>query len=147
MSSSSESSSCRIDWRPSRLLCVALAGLGLLGAIAVGLSGLPPLFKPPLALLALWHGWRLARAEWRQPHRSLLFGAGSEPPMLIAAGVREPVPGARLQLRGSLATLAWRDPAGRPRALRWFADSLSARDRRQLRLRFAAETSAMASTR
>jgi len=137
MDLSSGSSSCRIEWRPSRLLCVALAGLGLLAAIAIGLGGMPAWLKPALALLALWHGVRLARDEWRSPRRLLELGVGSEPPMLIGGGTRQTIPGARLQLRGSLATLAWRDESGRRQSLRWCAATLSPEGRRQLRLRFA----------
>ena len=136
MDLSSGSSSCRIEWRPSRLLCVALAGLGVLAAIALGLSGMPAWLKPALALLALWHGARLARDEWRSPRRLLELGAGSEPPMLIGGGLRQSIPDARLRLRGALATLAWRDESGRRQSLRWCADSLSPEGRRQLRLRF-----------
>ena len=139
MDLSNGSSSCRIEWRPSRLLCVAFAGLGLLGAIAIGLSGIPTWLKPALALLALWHGARLARHEWRSPRRVLELGSGSEPPVLIGAGRRQPVSGARLQTRGALSTLSWLDESGRRRSLRWCADTLSPERRRQLRLRFAPE--------
>ena len=137
MDLSSGSSSCRIEWRPSRLLCVALAGLGVLAAIAIGLSGMPAWLKPALALLALWHGGRLARAEWRSPRRLLELGVGSEPPVLIGPGLRQSIPGAQLQVRGALSTLAWRDESGHYRSLRWCADTLSPEARRQLRLRFA----------
>src|SRR6187397_1000727 len=68
---STGSSSCRIDWVPSRLLCVALAGLGVLGAISLGLSALPPAAKLPLGGLALGHGLWLARREWHRPACSL----------------------------------------------------------------------------
>ena len=137
---SSESSSCRIDWRPSRLLCVALAALGLLAALAIGLSALPLAFKPVLAALAAWHGLRLARQEWRRPPCSLEFGAPSEP-LLMRTGEQpaEPMLASRLALRGALATLAWREPGGRRRTLAWCADTLPVAARRQLRLRLSGQ--------
>lgn len=148
MDLSNGSSNCRLEWRPSRLLCVALVGIGVLAAIAIGLSGMPAWLKPALALLALWHGARLARDEWRSPQRLLELGVGSEPPMLIGNGLWQSIPGARLQLRGALSTLAWRDESGRRQSLRWCADTLSPEGRRLLRLRFpAAARSAMGGLR
>src|SRR5436190_12731610 len=64
---STGSSSCRIDWRPSRLLCASLAALGLLAALSVALSDLPIAGKSALSALALVYGLWLARREWRRP--------------------------------------------------------------------------------
>jgi len=63
---SSESSNTRIDWRPSRLLCGALACLGCLAAISLGMSALPMAAKVPLATLALLYGLNQARCEASQ---------------------------------------------------------------------------------
>jgi toxin CptA len=139
---SSESSSCRIDWRPSRLLCVAFAGLGTLAAIALGLSDLPLPLQLPLALLALARGWQLARREWRQPACHLEFELEGGDAMIRCAGRSEVLRAPRLALRGLLATLAWRDPSGRARALHWSTDTLPAAARRRLRLRFGASEAA-----
>jgi toxin CptA len=140
MPSSSESSSCRIDWRPSRLLCVAFAGLGALAAIALALSALPWPLKPALAALALARGLQLARREWRRPPCRLEFGSDGADAMIHREGRVETLHAPRLALRGLLATLAWRDPrSGRAQALYWSADTLSPSARRRLRLRFGGE--------
>ena len=134
---SSESSSCRIDWRPSRLLCVAFAGLGVLGAISLALSALPWLAKLPLAALALARGLQLARREWRQPALRLEFPIEGGDAVIHHAGRSETLSQPQLSLRGPLATLAWRDERGRAHALHWSADTLPRQARRRLRLRFA----------
>jgi toxin CptA len=133
---SSESSSCRIDWRPSRLLCVALAGLGVLGALGLALSALPVALKWPLAALALARGLHLARREWRRAPAELVFDIDGGEAVIRSLGRSERIAGAQLALRGVLATLAWRDEAGRRRALCWAADTLPVSARRALRLRF-----------
>ena len=138
MNSSSESSSCRIDWHPSRLLCVALAGLGVLAAVSLALSALPPLLRWPLAALALARGWQLARREWRRPHCVLEFGLDGGEAVMRRGGHEEPMAQPQLAQRGVFAVLAWRDPAGARQALRWAADTLDPTTRRLLRLRFGA---------
>ena len=140
---STGSSSCLIDWHPSRLLCVALAGLGLLAAISLGLSDLPPALALPGAVLAAGRGLRLARREWRRPRCTLQLEANGD--AVIRTGAFEvPLAAPRLALRGVLATLSWRDPAGRRQSLAWCADTLPVPARRQLRLRIAARRQAAA---
>jgi toxin CptA len=124
------SSSCRIDWRPSPLLCLALFTLGLLAGASVLMSDLPMAWALPLALLAVAQGTRLAWAEWRRPPCAIeVDGAG------LASIQGSPLASTRLRLRGSLASLAWRDASGRRGALAWCADTLPAPARRQLLLR------------
>jgi toxin CptA len=135
---SSESSSFHIDWRPSQVLCACYAGLGVLAAISIGISALPPAFAAALALLPLAHGLRLARAEWRRPALAIEFGRGMEPPMIRADAVRAPLHDASLSVRGPFTMLAWRDADGARRSLSWFADTLPASSRRRLRLQFSA---------
>ena len=133
---SNESPSCRIDWRPSRLLCTALAGLGALAASAVALSDAPLGWKFAFAGLALLRGLQLARREWNQPPCALSFDLEGGDSMMCQAGDEEPMHEPRLALRGLLVALRWRDPRGRARCLHWAADSLGPADRRALRLRF-----------
>ena len=134
---SSESSSCRIDWRPSRLLCAAFAGLGVMAAISLALSALPWPASFPLAALALGRGLQLARHEWRKPACQLEFPLEGGSPVIHGGGRSEVLSQAQLSLRGLLATLAWRDERGRAHALHWSADTLPRPARRRLRLRFA----------
>ena len=132
---SSESSSCRIDWRPSRLLCVALAGLGGLGAISIALADLPLAARLPLAAFALLHGLQLARREWQRPRCRFELHDG-EPALMREAGARpQALAAPRLSLRGALlATIAWRAPDGSRQSRTWCADTLPVAARRQLRL-------------
>jgi len=131
---STASSSCRIDWQPSRLLCAALAGLGLLAAVSVALSELPSWGKLPLALAALAHGGWLARREWRRPAGALEIDA--EGKLLMRVGDRAAeVNAPRLSMRGVVATLSWRDGQGRRESRAWCADTLPVAARRNLRLR------------
>ena len=137
---SSESSSCRIDWRPSRLLCIALAGFGALAALAVSLSALPLGWKLLLAGAALVRGILLAHREWRLPPCTLAFELEGGEAVIRRSGQDESMHEARLALRGVLASLRWRDRDGRRHALRWAPDTLASTDRRDLRLRFGGDT-------
>ncbi len=134
------SSSCRIDWRPSRRLCLALVTLGLLGAGCVLFSDLPVAARVLLAPAALAYGLWLARREAQRPHCELqLDGEGG---VLMRRGAFEQaLSSPRLRLRGSLASLEGR-AAGRRQAWVWCADTLSAEQRRQLFLRLGGRTPA-----
>ena len=138
---STGSSSCRIDWRPSRLLCASLAALGLLAALSVALSDLPVAARTVLAAGASGYGWWLARREWRRPACELEFDADGK--LLMRSAARElPLSAPRLSLRGVVASLAWRDENGQRQSLAWCADTLPAEARRKLRLHLAAEPAA-----
>ena len=97
------------------------------------LSDLPAWFRAPLAWLALAHGLRLARREWRQQacvleiseHEVRLTPPGQSGTLLLAP---------RLRLRGLLASLEGRGEDGRRHALLWAGDTLDAAGRRKLRL-------------
>jgi toxin CptA len=119
------------------LLCAALAGLGVLAAIALGVSALPLPAKPPLCALALGYGAWLARREWRRPACTVEFAADGSAVMRAGASCR-PMRAPRLALRGALACLAWRDEDGRGHSHTWCADTLPPPARRLLRLRFGA---------
>lgn len=123
------SAPCRIEWRPSRWLQLALVLLGLLAAIAVLASELPRGAGWLLALAALVHGAWLAQRERSRPPRSLLFTADGRL-MIDDADVTA----IQLQWRGPLAFLAWQGADGVRRRLVWWPDTLPPRWRRELRL-------------
>jgi len=131
------SPSCRIDWRPSRQLCLALFALGLLGAAGAWLSDLPLVARSLLAAAALAHGTRLAWREWRRAPCALAFEGAA---LLTDAGLSLDSP--VLRLRGPLACLQARDPQGRRRTWLWSADTLPVSSRRQLRLRLPGQSAA-----
>ena len=116
MPSSNESSNCRIDWRPSRVLALSLAMLGLLAAFAVMLSDMPMPLAIPASLLAVGWGIVSARRELRRPAQLTSW--------------REP----RAVFRGWLVTVSGIDDSGRRHTLHWWPDTLSADARRRLRL-------------
>ncbi len=133
MPSSDASSTCRIDWRPSRLLVAALLMLGFAGAYAVLASGLPRALAWPLALAAAGQGAWLARRESRRLPGALVLGPG-------LAEWREPdgavhrLGAVSLQLRGPCAWLDARTPDGRRLRRSWWPDTLGAAAARELRL-------------
>jgi toxin CptA len=131
---SSESSSFRIDWRPSQLFCAALVCLGLLAALSFWLSALPAPLRIVCALLASAHGFWLARREYRRPACSLLLSAdGSR--LVIDFGDGLPVLArSELSLRGPLAALTGRSEDGRRWRFHWWPDTLPVEPRRALRL-------------
>lgn len=130
MASSIASSTFRLDWRPSRVLGLSLVTLGLLAAGAVLASRLPPALKPPVALLALGHGLRLARREAGRAPCTLCWPGGSSP---VQAGGRW-LSAPRLHLQGPIAVLSARNVHGRLQRFCWWPDTLSPGLRRQLRL-------------
>ena len=132
--SSTASSTCRIDWRPSRWLLAGLVALGLLAAASLLMSALPPLPAALCAFIAMAWAGRLA---WREGRRS--------PAVLVLAGQGvsiqwprdaspEPLHDPRWHLRGPLAVLQARDHRGRRHSFSWWPDTLPPASRRQLRL-------------
>ncbi|HQZ31749.1 MAG TPA: hypothetical protein PLG89_07815 [Arenimonas sp.] len=134
MPSSSSSSTCRIDWRPSRWLAAALVALGLMAAVSLWLSALPPAWSVPAALVALAEGLRLARGHLARPPLALDWLGGDEPAYLTSAAGVARLDRVSVRLRGPLATLSGTDAQGRQRHLGWWPDTLGPADRRQLRL-------------
>jgi len=132
--SSNASSGCRIDWRPSRWLALALIGLGAMAATALLLSGLPGGIRVPAALLALMQGLRLAGLERTRPAVSLAWAGGETPACLLGPRGRAELSEVRVLFRGPMATLTGRDAGGTVRRLVWWPDTLPAGARRQLRL-------------
>ncbi|MFA6985959.1 MAG: hypothetical protein WC213_07105 [Arenimonas sp.] len=131
---SNESSSCRIDWRPSPLLSAALVCLGALAATALWLSALPLACKLPLGLLALGHGGWLARREARRRVFSVEWNLDGSGVVMCLADRSLPLSAVRVNVRGPLASVSGRGLDGRTRRLLWFPDTLPVVSRRALRL-------------
>lgn len=127
---SSASVSCRLEWRPSRWVIGALLALGLLAALAVLASGMPRPVAWPLVVSTLAYACWRARRESKLPGHALFLPGNELPAMLDGL----PIEQARLQWRGPLAFLLWRDRQGRPQRLSWWPDTLPAASRRELRL-------------
>jgi len=134
MASSPASSTFRLDWRPSRVLGLALVMLGLLAGASVLASRLPPPMKLPVAVLALAHALRLARREAGRAACTLAWAGGDAPVQAGEARLVAP----RLHLRGPIAVLIARDVHGTLQRFCWWPDTLSPGLRRQLRLAVAA---------
>ena len=129
MRSSNVSAPCRFDLRPSRWLVGALLALAVLAPLSVLLSEMPRVLAWPLALLASVAGLLLARREWRRPRQ----------PVVIDGEGRVTIDGIearafRVDWRGPLAFLSWRDPSGRLRRCSLWPDTLPPALRRELRL-------------
>ncbi|TAA23713.1 hypothetical protein [Pseudoxanthomonas sp. X-1] len=129
-SSWNASASCRLEWRPSRLLGAMLAIIGLLAVCAVLASGLPGWAIALLAPCAAAQTILSLRRYLRLPRRRLVIPAGEGAPTLEGVVLT----GCEVQWRGPLAFLAWRDAAGRHGHLAWWPDTLDTRARRELRL-------------
>lgn len=127
--SSSASAPCRLDWRPSRWLAIALCLLGVLAGLSLLASEMPATAAWPLALLAVGEGIRLARGTMRSPRRILVWPYDGMPTLDGVA-----LNAAELHWRGPLAFLRWRDAGGRVQRLTWWPDVLPAAARRELRL-------------
>ena len=133
MPSSAASSTCRIDWRPSRLLVAALLMLGFAGAYAVLASGLPRALAWPLALAAAGQGAGRAWHESRRRPGSLVLGPGIAH-WRDADGSLQRLGALSIQLRGPCAWLDARTADGRRLRRSWWPDTLVAAAARELRL-------------
>ena len=125
---SSSGSAVSIDWRPSRWVIATLWCFGPLGALSLLVSDLPGAVAWPAAALAVALAWRAAARESRRPPMTIAWPPGA-PPRLDG----RPLHDARLQWRGPLAFLQWRE-GRRLRALSWWPDTLPPAARRGLRL-------------
>ena len=131
---SSESSNCRIDWRPSRLLCAGLVSMGVLAAIALWMSAFPLPARIPLALLALAYGPWLARREARRANFCMHLNGAAKLLVLRQGDRSETLSKVRVLVRGPLARVTGLTEDGRSRDLLWWPDTLCASSRRSLRL-------------
>lgn len=130
--SSPASGTCRLEWRPSRLLVVALVVLALTAAGAVSASALPSPWRGVLAALVALHGLLAARREAGRPACTVtLAGAGA---LVVTAGADAArLQGVSIDFRGPLVRLQGRDRRGRTIRLLWWPDTLDADGRRRLR--------------
>ena len=128
--SSAGSSTCRIEWKPSRLLCAMLVILSLAAGFAALASGMPGIVAWPLAVLAFAHGLHQAWTEFRRPCSRFVFAGQDAPVEVDGRTVRD----ASVTWRGALAFVRWRSHDGRQRYLAWWPDTLPVAQRRELRL-------------
>ena len=126
---SSASATCRLEWRPSRLITAWLFSLVALSPVCLLASGLPRWLAWPLAVLAMLHALREGHRYRASPHRLLTIRA--EGPLCVDGAMVERW---RLHWRGPLAFVAWRDADGRRHALGFWPDTLGRAGRRELRL-------------
>jgi toxin CptA len=129
MHSSNASSPCRFELRPSRWLAAALIALAVLAPLSVFASEIPRLFAWPVGLLSSIMGAVLALREVRRP----MLGVVIEAPDRVTID-DQPVDEFRIEWRGPLAFLRWRDGAGRRHARSLWPDTLPPHLRRELRL-------------
>ena len=129
MRSSNASAPCRFELRPSRWLIGALLALGTLAPASVLLSEMPRPAAWPLALLALFAGLRAARAEARRPRQAVVIDGDG-----VAHVDGQAVESFRIDWRGPLAFLSWRDGEGRAQRRSLWPDTLAPALRRELRL-------------
>ena len=128
--SSHASETCRIECAPSRLLTAALLALGALGASGVLASGMPVAIGVPLALASIVAAMHAAVREARCATRVLIWDGRAGVVRVDGIVVAQP----RLDWRGPLACVSWRDARGRRQRLALWPDMLDARQRRELRL-------------
>lgn len=124
------SASCRLEWRPSRLVGAMVCMFGLLGAVSLIGSALPAWAGAGGSLLVLGYAGWCARRYLGQPIRQLVIPGGALAPMLDGVALSR----FSLQWRGPLAFAAWRDVQGGHGHLVWWPDTLDVRQRRELRL-------------
>jgi toxin CptA len=141
MASSRTSSTCRIEWRPSRWRCAALVLIGLLAGASVLLSDAPAPLAWLLAVVLPAHAGRLAWRDGQEAPATLVWRHGQSEAVLIGPkGAQTRLSSLNLRWRGPLATLGARDEAGKLRRLSWWPDTLPPPARRVLRLVAEAST-------
>ena len=125
---------CRIDWRPSRGLAIALAMLGLLTALSLALSALPISMAIALGVGAMVYSTFLIRQELQQEPFVLVWAGGESAGVLNFASRTQSLSGPSLSFRGPLVSLRGLDDSGRRQRYMWWPDTLPSAARRQLRL-------------
>lgn len=125
---------CRLDWRPSRLLAAALVALGLLAAGSVLASAAPVWLRVPLAIAALGHALRLARRASAPEPLRLQLAADAGSLRIVGRHRARRLHRLRIRVHGPLAVLEGRDARGRRHRLAWWPDTLTPDARRSLRL-------------
>ena len=131
---SAASSTCRLEWRPSRLRAACLLCVGALAAASLPLTALSVEASIGLGLACLgasaWRAWRDLREK---PGLLVLRGEPGTGTWVDPRGEFD-LADLTVRWRGGLATVVGRDPAGKLRRLAWWPDTLPAPARRSLRL-------------
>ncbi|MEQ1511244.1 MAG: hypothetical protein ABL934_01040 [Lysobacteraceae bacterium] len=120
---------CRFELRPSRWLIGVMLVLAALAPFAVLVSEMPRWVAWPLAICAAVCGGYSAMREAKQPIWPVVIDSDG-----VATIDGEVVDALRVDWRGPLAFVVWRDADGRMRRRSLWPDALSATQRRELRL-------------
>jgi toxin CptA len=129
MRSSNASAPCRFELRPSRWLIGAMLLLSACAPLAVLVSAMPRWIAWPLAVFGVAAGLRMA---WRESTLPVLGVVVDVDGMATVGGA--PVDAFRVDWRGPLAFVVWRDSDGRFHRRSLWPDTLSSAARRELRL-------------
>ena len=131
---SAASPTCRLEWRPSRLRAACLLVVATIAAASLALTALPARAAFALGAFCLgagaWHAWRDLQEA---PGTLVLRGDPATATWVDSSGAID-LADLTVRRRGALATVEWRDPAGKLRRLAWWPDTLPAPARRALRL-------------
>ncbi|WP_434990639.1 hypothetical protein [Xanthomonas melonis] len=130
---------CRLEWHPSRGLAFALLLMALLAQCAVWGCGAPIWGRLVLSGVAVLLAFRSLTQLLRSPVRQLVV-----PWADAAASVDgERMEDLRVRWRGPIAVVSWQGRGNRRIRLHFWPDTLSATQRRELRL--AAQAHAISS--
>ena len=129
MRSSNASAPSRFELRASRWPIAALLALSALAPLAVLASEMPRAVAWPLALAACATGLWRALVEARRPARLIVVDGDGQ---TVVDGTA--VSDLRVDWRGPLAFVAWREASGRIARGSFWPDTLDAAGRRELRL-------------
>jgi len=134
MNWSDASATCRLEWRRSRWLCLALCLLAVASVAALWLSDLPRTWCAAGSVLVLVYAGWLLYLELRRQDCVLSWSGGEAAWQVECNGRTEPLRHVGATLRGSLVVLTLADEAGGTRRYLWWSDTLDVRGRRALRL-------------
>jgi len=136
--SSRVSAPCRLEWRPSRWLLAILTAFALLAPFAVLASEMPRAPAWAWATAAFLHGLHLVRREALRAPVAIVVRPDAAADTVDGAAARE----LRVDWRGPLAFVRWRDGQGRMHRRSFWPDTLPAPRRRELRLAATAAAAA-----
>ena len=124
------SAPCRIEWRPSRWVSTMLWLLAWLAPFSLVMSDLPVAWAWAMAVCAGLLGvFHVVRYRVRAACGLVIPGGYGQP---TCDG--QPMLSLKIEWRGPLAFLRWRDPQGRTHRLAFWPDTLPSASRRELRL-------------
>jgi len=134
MNWSDASATCRLEWRRSHWLLLALCVLAVAAVAALWLSELPRVWcVAGSVLVPVYLGWLLYR-ELRRPDCVLSWSGGDASWQVECEGRTEALRHVGAAFRGRLVVLSLADEVGRTRRYLWWSDTLDVRGRRALRL-------------